>query len=354
MVEIEFSVMENNAGDAERLRPLLDSFEKQFRIHVNLVGVPWYKGRAEVFKFGIFGQGPDLSSIGTTWVGSLASMQALRPFTAQEVRAVGGADAFFEANWKSGFLPNDPTPWAIPWLGDALVLHYWKDTFEKAGIHDIQAAFASDAALLETLKKLQLGGYPYPLALTTGDDGTILHETAHWIWNAGGDFISADRRQVAFDQPAAMEGLRNYFSLRPFTSPDSFSAHKAQEMYIDREAAVQVAGPWLGMIGRQLRPDLYEQLGVAQLPGKAYVGGCSFVIWKYSIHPQEAFELARFLSLQPIRFPASLHDHEVPVRREALYAPVTQNDDFNRTYMEPCKTASPSPPCACGARLKIN
>src|SRR6185369_8941686 len=114
MVAIEFSVMENNAGDAQQLRPLLDAFEKQYHVHVNLIGIPWSKGWTEIAKFGIFGHGPDLSSIGTTWVGSLASMQALRPFSAQQVHAMGGAEAFFETNWQAGFLPNDPTPWSIP------------------------------------------------------------------------------------------------------------------------------------------------------------------------------------------------------------------------------------------------
>jgi ABC-type glycerol-3-phosphate transport system substrate-binding protein len=334
MVTIEFSVMENSAGDAQQLRPLLDAFEKQYHVHVNLIGIPWSKGWTEIAKFGIFGHGPDLSSIGTTWVGSLASMQALRPFSAQQVHAMGGAEAFFETNWQAGFLPNDPTPWSIPWLGDAMVLYYWKDAFQKAGIDDLEAAFASDTALIATLKKLQAGGYHYPLALTTGNDPVILHETAHWIWNTGGDFMTPDYHRVAFNQPAALEGLRNYFSLRPFISPKSLAASTAEEMFIKREAVVQVAGPWLGMLGRQRHPEWHGQLGIAQLPGKAYVGGSSFVIWQYALHPQEAFELIHFLGHQPATFPASPHDHLVPPRRDVMHMPIAAEDEFNRIYLQ--------------------
>lgn len=122
MVEIEFSVMEGSPGDASRLLPLLTQFEKQHHIHVNLVGIPWGKGWGEIAKFGIYGHGPDVSAIGTTWIGSLASMQALCPFALEQVNSLGGAESFFESSWRTGFLPNDPTIWAIPWLGDALVI----------------------------------------------------------------------------------------------------------------------------------------------------------------------------------------------------------------------------------------
>jgi multiple sugar transport system substrate-binding protein len=334
MQEIEFSVMESAEGDAKQLLPLLEAFEKQYHIHVNLIGIPWSKGWTEIAKFGIYGNGPDVSSIGTTWIGSLASMQALSPFSSQEVRAMGGAEAYFEPSWRAGFLPEDPTPWAIPWLGDVMVLYFWKDALEKAGIHDFEAAFASDEALIETLQKLQQVGSPYPLALTTANDSVILHETAHWLWNAGGDFISPDNRHVVFNQPAAFTGLRSYFSLRPFISPKSLTSSSAEDMFMAGETDVQVAGPWLGMLGRQQHPEWGQRLGIARVPGRTFAGGSSFVIWKYSMQAQAAFELVRFLGSQPAHFPASPHDHLLPTRRAALSMPITEDDLFNRTYLQ--------------------
>ena len=111
MVEIDFSVMEGIPGDADRLLPLLEAFEKQHHIHVNLTGIGWDRGWTEIAKFGIFGHGPDISSIGTTWIGSLASMQTLRPFSDKEVQALGGADAFFKSSWQTGFAAAD---WQTP------------------------------------------------------------------------------------------------------------------------------------------------------------------------------------------------------------------------------------------------
>lgn len=334
MVEIEFSVMEGIPGAADPLLPLLDAFEKQYHIHVNLTGIPWDIGRAEVAKFGIYGQGPDISSIGTTWVGSLAAMRALRPYTPQDIRALGGSDAFFESSWRTGLLPNDPTPWAVPWLADITVIYYWKDALEKAGIQDAQAAFSTEAALVETLEKLHASGYAYPLALTTINTPVILHEAAHWVWSAGGDFISADGRQAIFNEPAAMQGFRDYFSLKRFISPESLGVAPRGDLFDVGKAAVHFGGPFLGNVSRHQHPEWGDRLGVATVPGITFAGGSSFVIWQYTPHPQEAFELVRFLSYQPTRIPASPHDQGLPTRREAVNMPSAKDDIFHRTYLQ--------------------
>jgi len=334
MVEIEFSVMESAAGDASNLLPLLEAFEKQYHIHVNLTGITWSKGWGEIAKYGIYGNGPDVSAIGTTWIGSLAAMQTLRPFTEQQIKSLGGETAFFEAIWQTGLLAGDPTPWAIPWLADVHIIYYWQDALEKAGISDPEAAFASEAALVDTVGRLhQDAGYAYPLDLTTIQMPVILHEAAHWVWSAGGDFMSPDNRRVTFNQPAALQGFRNYFRLRPFISPKSFTAVAPGSLFNAREAAVFLGGPFPANIGRVLNPEWGERLGGIQSRGVAFVGGSSFVIWKYSTHPQEAFELVRFLSSQPTRIPASPHDQGLPTRREAVNMPSVETDVFHRTFL---------------------
>ena len=334
MVEIEFSVMVENDDQAQHLRPLLEAFEGQYYIRVKLTGISWYKGWTDIAKFGIFGHGPDVSCIGTTWIGSLAAMHALRPFTPQQVRSLGGERAFFESSWRASFLPNDPTPWAIPWLGDAMVIYYWKDKLEKAGIKDPQKAFATDDDFLETLKKLQAGGVEYPLALTTTNLSINVHEAAHWIWNAGGSLMNSDKEKVVFNQPDALRGLKNYFGLQPFIHPESLTAPSAGLLFEKEKTAVYFGGTWMGLVGRYQYPTWGDRLGVITAPGTVYVGGASFVIWQYSPNTQEAFELVRFLSSQPTCIPASPHSIELPTRSDAINMPSAETDIFHRTYLE--------------------
>ena len=52
MIEIEFSVMEGDPGVTNNLLPLLEAFEKQYHIHVNLVAVPWVARRLSLNPVG--------------------------------------------------------------------------------------------------------------------------------------------------------------------------------------------------------------------------------------------------------------------------------------------------------------
>jgi ABC-type glycerol-3-phosphate transport system substrate-binding protein len=163
----------------------------------------------------------------------------------------------------------------------------------------------------------------------------ILHEAAHWVWAAGGDFIGPDFRQVAFNQPAAMQGWKNYFSLQPFISPDWLRASSASgDSFLAGESAVQIGGPYLGMIDMLGRAETKLEMGIALVPQTAYMGGTSFVIWQYSHHQDEAFELVRFLSTQPTSIPASPHCHELPTRRNALDMPSVENNIFHRVFLQ--------------------
>jgi len=347
MAEIDFSVMECAPGDANSLLPLMEAFEKQYHIHVNLIGINWVKGWTEIAKFGIYGHGPDVSAIGTTWIGSLAAMHALRSITPQQVLALGGNDAFFESNWKTGFFPNDLTPWAIPWVGDVLVYYYWKDALEKAGIKDAKAAFASDSSLVEMLKKLQKTSCAYPLSINITKQEIILHEAAHWVWNAGGNLVSENGKQVIFNQPEAMQGWKNYFSLQPYISPTLLKGETdtaASEFFLEHQSAVQVGGPYKTFAEMIGHTELKEPpMGVIPMPGFTFTGGTSFVIWQYSAHYQEAFELVRFLSSQPTRIPASPHSYELPIRREAMNMPSVESNIFHRTYIDALQTGRSFP-----------
>ena len=161
-----------------------------------------------------------------------------------------------------------------------------------------------------------------------------LHEAAHWVWGAGGDFVAPDGRSVVFNAPKALQGFRNYFGLRPFISPDSLGKSPRGDLFDTGDAVVYFAGPFLGNIARPLHPEWGDRLGIVQSPGPTFVGGSSLVMWPHSKHPQEAFELVRFLSSQPTRIPASPHDQALPTRREALNMPSAENDVFHRIFLQ--------------------
>jgi multiple sugar transport system substrate-binding protein len=344
MREIQFSVMEGRPGSAQKLLPLLEAFEHEHHIHVNLMGISWMTGWTDIAKFGIYGSGPDVSCIGSTWLGSLAAMRAVRSFSPQQVQALGGEEAFFKPSWNSVFLPGESTPYAIPWLGDAMAIYYYKDVMKDAGIQDISTAFSTDDDFVGVLDKLQQAGYKHPLALTTtGINPVILHEAAHWLWGAGGDFIRSDARQTVFTDPAAMRGWRNYFGLRPYISPETLGAEFTGSLFVERKSPIHLGGPGLGITQRLSNLEWGRNLDVASAPGTAFVGGANLVIWNYSSRIEEAFELVRFLSSQSINIPVSPHGTDLPTRREALSQPSVQADNIHLAFLQALQTGRAFP-----------
>ena len=84
--EIEISIM---ASSAEGLQPLLDRFEAQENIRVRVRLLAWDTAWSDLVKFGLYGDGPDVSEVGSTWLGDLVAMNALRPFADYEVAGLG-------------------------------------------------------------------------------------------------------------------------------------------------------------------------------------------------------------------------------------------------------------------------
>ena len=208
MIDIDFSII----GDpTPTLEQTLRDFEAERGIHVNLSTQTWENAWHELLMWGLYGQGPDVSQVGSTWATSLMSMNSVRPFLEHEIRSFGGSHVFLPQCWQS---TQDPASFAIsslPWTSYTFVLAYRRDLLEKAGVN-LQGAFLSAESLLETASALQKSGVARPWVIPV-DPNYIdtLHFIASWVWASGGDFISQDGRHVAFNRPATITAMTHFF-----------------------------------------------------------------------------------------------------------------------------------------------
>jgi multiple sugar transport system substrate-binding protein len=316
MVELEFSVMAASLEAGYALRPLLDDFERQTHIKVNFSVFTWETGWSDIMKIALYGHGPDVSELGTTWIGSIASMNALRSFSGSEIRSLGGEGAFLKDSWATGLVGLEQQVWSIPWLVDTRAMYFRRDWLQRVGQQDEKGAFQTAQALAATLESLQKMGVATPWSGTVTRSPNVLHEAASWIWGAGGDFITRDGKQVLFNQPEAMQGLKTYFELRKYLSPAHIQAGDSMSYFQGGQAACVIVGPHAML---QAVPDESRQRwGIAQVPGVPFLGGSNLVIWKHSRQPEAALELIRFLSSLPAHFPASPHGTMLPARYAQL------------------------------------
>lgn len=331
--EIVMTAMANTGEKTASLRPLLDEFQARHHIDVRLELLPYDEAWAPLVKFAIHRHGPDVSQVGSTWVGNLISMNALRQFTDRETAGLGGASLFLPTLWRGGMLPGQAQPWAIPWLAGARLIYYRRDWLEKAGVAEA-TAFESAHQLEQALKYLRLDGVAAPWVAPTGRTNVNLHNLASWVWSAGGDFVSADGQRVLFTEPQALDAITAYFDLYrylPVAHPPLSNA-QAMRLFMAGEAAVTLAGTWPGLT--VVRPKTHatakttspaaadaQHVGMALPLGVPFTGAEYLVIWRHSRRSEAAVELVKFLTSRSAQTTFPPKAGLLPVRIDSLSEP---------------------------------
>jgi len=323
--EIDFSIMADTADPpykADLLR-LLTQFESKERTRVNLTVVPWMEGWTQMVKVALYGHGPDVSEVGTTWVSSLVAMNALLAFSQRHIDGMGGAKAFLSPAWESVFMAGEPGTWAIPWLAGTRVIFYRRDLLEKAGV-DESTAFQTHERLERTLESLQASNGSAPWIVPTHLTLNTLHYIASWVWGAGGHFLTPNGLQLGFHLPEARVGMGQYYRLSRFLHPleDGLSDAQAYALFWGGQAAVTMGGHWVPLFQTaEAPPEVVENLGTAPVPGVPFVGGSNLVVWKHTRRTDTAVKLIRFLTSHQILAEYSPCTGLLPARLGTLDTP---------------------------------
>lgn len=293
--ELEFSIMAPNAAG---MLPLMEQFHAETGIRVRLRLLSWDTAWSDLIKVALYGDGPDVSEIGSTWIGDLVAMEALRAFDSNTINALGGANSFMPVTWRNTRLIGDEAVWAIPWLVGARMMFYRHSLFERAGV-DEEKAFQDAASFDDALRQLQAARVGVPWTVPTGFTHTTFLNIASWVWGAGGDFVTSDGKRTVFAQPDAQRGVRAYFSLGKYLAlrVRTLNALEPDTQFLrDAETALTMSGPWLFQAASA---HLLEDLGAALPPGPSFVGGSYLVVWKHSTKAEAARRLIHFLTRTP-------------------------------------------------------
>jgi multiple sugar transport system substrate-binding protein len=299
MQEIELTIFDR--GDRGALiQPLLDEFERSYKIHVKLELLNWEAGWSKLLEVALYGHGPDLSEVGSTWVMDFVRMNAASPLSPAEVIRLGNEHDFFPMNWRSGIVPakdgEAQVTWAIPWTSDLRLAYYRQDLFEKAGLDPVHV-LEHVHELPQAIEALKAKGFELPLALSTQRSRINLHLMASWIWDMGGDFLTPDGNRVALDTPAALHGMRHYFELGKYI-PEArrkMEDVEADQLFIAGDAAMVFSGWWI-LPHPQTAPAIRANIRITAMPGASFVGGTHMLLWKHSRKRDYAFLLAEFMA----------------------------------------------------------
>ncbi len=337
MKEIYLSVMYHNDQAEQPLRKLLADFEAEYSIKVHLRILHWGEAWSELIKVALYKEGPDVSEIGNTWASDLDRMAALRTFTGAEVHALGGEPAFLQSGWKSVLNLETGLVTSIPWVADTRLLYYRKDLLAEAGV-DEDNAFHSNEQMIQTFEKLRAQGCQVPWVIPTHATRMTLHNAAAWVWGAGGRFLSEDAKRAMFAEPAALQGLSEYFNLRRYLAPEAQQLDDvaSDNLFCTGKAAATVSGSWL-LAQANFTPEIRSKTAFVSPPGLPYIGGSNLVIWKHCRQDEAAFKLVQFLNRPETQVIYCQVTGMLPTSLEALAQPYYSEHPVYRRLVERLK-----------------
>src|SRR5919106_2890611 len=209
-VTIDFWYMPNGPSPDTVIRREIDRFHALHpNITVRATKLEWPDALTRLTTAAASGSGPDVSQLGTTWVGSISSLGGLRPFTDDELAWLGGREAYLPASWTSTRLLGRTEVTAVPWFVDIRAVFYRTDILRGLGI-DPAKAFADWRSFAATLDRISSSGKVAALGQPGKADWNVVHNVAPFVWEAGGDFLSDDGTRATVATPAALDGVDYY------------------------------------------------------------------------------------------------------------------------------------------------
>ena len=359
-MELNFLNIADTAEDLQPLRGLLASFERDTKVQLSLRRVGWDRAWQTLVLDAMEGKGPHVSQIGSTWVATMAMLDALRVFSEADVSSMGGAQGFLPSTWETVKLANRPEVWAIPWSIYTFVLYYRRDILNQAGI-DPEQAFASPEAMRDAFARLSgKGSAPWALP-TLRPYVDLAHIASSWARANGGDFMGADGREPLFAKPEASAGLINFFELFPFIplSLRELSVEACTQAFARGDTAVLIGGV---EIGNDLLESPYasqamrDNVAVTTLPGVPWIGGDHLVIWKNALsdieHEKAALDLVRFLGRKETQVQFFEVENVLPARADAYDELTFPLETTAPTIQRILKTGRPHPPLRLWRRVE--
>ncbi len=358
-------IMPNSQEPVNDLKAVLKKFtEKHPTINVEVVSLDWGSAWQKITTAATSSDTPDICQLGSTWVGSIASMGAMLDLK-ERIAASGGKDVFVASAWSTSGLAGSAEVIAIPWIVDTRAMFYRTDVFRKLGLtaNDVRTweGFTKTLAKIKTANLTINNKKVEPLGITGKNDWNVIHNLSPWIWSAGGDFISKDLKASAINSAQAVKGLDYYINfikkgyvpiqcLEQNTSQISSAFNNGfYAIYFDGPYALKALTTPPERGGSSDLP-VAKNFGVATYPSGSngrttFCGGSNLAIFKASKNQNAAWEVVKFLTTdKEAQIAYAKLTGFLPAKKEAFNDPYFRNDPFRKVFADSV-TFSKAYPC---------
>jgi multiple sugar transport system substrate-binding protein len=276
--------------EGEKLSVLADAFMKENPdAKVKITAVPWDGAHNKIASAIAGQQTPDVTMLGTTWVGEFANTGAL-DVTPPDF--VDKAD-FFPGAWETGVV--DGTSYSVPWYVETRLLYVNKSVAEKAGVTKAPKTWDE---LTQAVKDMQAkGGAKWGTYLQPGQQGAW-QTVMPFVWQNGGDIY--DGSKFTLDSPQVVKALDYYKSFYDsgLSTRDRIADGETEPKFLSGEIASFVSGPWhIGLLDELGGKGKYELWPMPSGTGDAtsFIGGSNMAVFKSSKNRDAAWKFVSYL-----------------------------------------------------------
>jgi ABC-type glycerol-3-phosphate transport system substrate-binding protein len=325
MTTIDFSLIPDADSDYQTIEHLMTNFKRETGIDVRLRRMDWENAWGQLIGIATQGQGADVSHVGSTWVSSLMTMNAVSPIPRNLIAKVGSDQAFVHSAWSNVTAEEDRQTYGIPLSTYVYIVAYRKDLLARAGLNG-STAFATPQSFEESVEKLEALNaveHPWLMPIVHTPFSDLVHMAASWIWSSGGHLMDNRGKQVVFNSPAALAGLKAFFTLLcRMPKTDYFGADQCMDAVLNGQAAAAITDVRAFISAIENQPEKMENLGAASLLSIPWSGGSSVVIWRHTQGYPEKFDacskLIEFLARKQIMLGLARDSRILPSRTDAL------------------------------------
>lgn len=280
-------------NEGEVLDELAAEFEADNpEVTINVTAVPWESAHDRIATSIAGGETPDVTMLGTTWVGEFAATGAFEPTP----EGLVDESSFFPGSWDTTVV--DEVAYGVPWYVDTRVLYYRTDLAEAAGVEppttwDEYKEFA--AALKDQ-------GATSGVSLPPGGFDSWQY-VAPLVWQQGGDILADDGETFTLDSPEWKEAFEFYASFFEdgISEPVRLEGGEIEQKFISGEVGSFFSGPFhVGLLQEQGGEEFADKFAVAMVPGAdsrtSFTGGGNLAVFEDTENRDAAWKFVRWLS----------------------------------------------------------
>jgi multiple sugar transport system substrate-binding protein len=288
-------------------------------IQVNMTIEPWDTLTAKLPLDLRVGKGPDIAGLSNQYVPQYAQSGLIQPI--DSVYGASGVDASVIPAGLKTVMQYNGHYYAAPMTLDPIMMYWNKTLFKKAGLSGPPTTWSQWQADAVKLSIHKGGVDQYGLALA---DNNTIPNWPIFIWDNGGDIISANGKQALIGGAKAIAAVSQWANLmiKDKISPPALSGADADKLFQTQKAAMEMTGPW-ATTGFTQSGVNYDVAMVPKGAGGPVTAGNAdvMVVSKSSSNLSQAGVFMAWWNSKPAEEYLAIHSGHPPIRTDMTSDP---------------------------------